>query len=500
MLPGLIHPPIPGRHGAPGHQDELGDPIACGMSFRSSSFLFVCDAIPMDYTQITDEQRQQMLDVIGVDTVDDLFVAVPPDRRFTGTLDLPPARSELELQRDLHAMAGRNRGADRAVCFMGAGAYDHFVPALIDQMITRGEFLTAYTPYQAEASQGSLQAFFEFQTQVARLAGLDVSNASLYDGASAIAEAIHLSLNHTGKRRVIMAGTVHPDYRRVVKTYMSDLPAEYIEVAPGANGVVSVDDIKAAIDFDTACVIVQSPNVHGLIEDWEGCFEAAHSEKKTLAVAVFNPIAAALLRSPGACGADVAVAEGQPLGTPLQFGGPYLGLFAAKKNLTRKMPGRLIGQTTDAEGRRSYCLTLQTREQHIKGERATSNVCTNQGLLALRATMYMSTLGPRGMREVAEQCYHKAHYLAAKIAELPGYELKYGEGGGHGFFHEFVVTCPRPAAEIQRAGKAAGLLVGVGLSQPQMGIGGENELLIAVTERRTKDEMDRLVEVLRQQA
>jgi glycine dehydrogenase subunit 1 len=369
------------------------------------------------------------------------------------------------------------------------------VPAFIDQLISRGEFLTAYTPYQAEASQGSLQAFFEFQTQVARLTGLDIANASLYEGATSLAEAVHLALNTSGKRRVLLAETLHPDYRRVVQTYLSDLPVECVDIKMNAaTGTLDASALETALDDDTACVVVQSPNFFGQIEDWQGLFATAHEKKNTLAIAVFNPIACALLKSPGACGADVAAGEGQPLGIPLQFGGPYLGLFAAKQKFTRKMPGRLIGETTDADGRRAFCLTLQTREQHIRGERATSNVCTNQGLLALRATMYMSAMGKTGLRETAEQCYHKAHYLAAQIDQLPGYELKYRGP----FFHEFVVRCPKPAEEIVEAGKPLGVLAGIPLASPQTGhVGEENDLLVAVTEKRTRDEMDSLVELLK---
>ncbi|MCK4872628.1 MAG: aminomethyl-transferring glycine dehydrogenase subunit GcvPA [Phycisphaerales bacterium] len=449
----------------------------------------------MDYTQLTDRQREEMLATIGVASVDDLFTAIPEAQRLTGLLDLPKARSELELQRDIAKLAGRNVGTDQLACFMGAGAYDHFIPTLIDHFTSRGEFLTAYTPYQAEASQGALQAFFEFQTQIARLTGMDISNASLYDGATAVVEAIHLALTHTRKRRVLVAETLLPEYRRVVRTCLSDLPVEYVAIpACAETGMTDVEALLSLIDDDTACVVVGSPNMFGLIEDWSACFAVAHEAAKTQAIAVFNPIACALLKASGACGADIAVGEGQPLGIPLQFGGPYLGLFAATKNLIRKMPGRLIGQTVDADGRRSFCLTLQTREQHIKGERATSNVCTNQGLMALRATMYMSTLGAGGLREVAEQCYHKAHYLAERITALPGYSLKYPAGA---FFHEFAVTCPKSAAEVIAAGRVRGLLPGVPLCDPQLdGAGGPNDLLIAVTEKRTKAEMDDLVDVL----
>lgn len=450
----------------------------------------------MNYTSITSDQRSQMLAAIGASSIDDLFNVIPEKSRFKGELDLPRGASELELQRELAALTSLNRGAHNSVCFMGAGAYDHFIPALVDQLILRGEFLTAYTPYQAEASQGSLQAFFEFQTQVARITGLDIANASLYEGASAVAEGVYLALNATGKRRVLVASTLHPHYRAVLDTGLADLPATLIEV-PAKDGRLDPAEVKRLADDDTACLVVQSPNFFGQIEDWQTLFDAVRSSssvgKSPLGIAVFNPIACALLRTPGECGADVAAGEGQPLGIPLQFGGPYLGLFAARREHLRRMPGRLIGQTQDAEGRRAFSLVLQTREQHIRGAKATSNICTNQGLLALRATMYLSAMGPAGLRVAAEQCWHKAHYLASRIEALPAYSLRYTGD----FFHEFVVKCPKPAAQIVNAARDAGVMAGVPLGTERVGgLGAADELLIAVTEKRTREEMDRLVDIL----
>ena len=446
----------------------------------------------MNYTQINDDQRRAMLEAIGVDSIEELFASLPPEHRLGRPLDLPPARSELELRRELAELAAANITADHFPCFMGGGAYDHFIPALVDDVAGRGEFLTAYTPYQAEASQGSLQAFFEFQTQVARLTGMDIANASLYEGANAVAEAAFMAINATGKRRILAASTLHPHHLAVLRTSCADLPAELIELPAGEDGRICPETVRDHLDDDTAAVLVQSPNVYGLIEPWTQQFAAAHEAQRTQAVAVFHPLACALLRTPGDCGADIAAGEGQPLGIPLQYGGPWLGLFAARKKLMRKMPGRLIGQTTDADGRPAYCLTLQTREQHIRGAKATSNVCTNQGLLALRATAYMTAMGPAGLRGVAERCYHKAHYAAARITQLPGYELTHP---GAAFFNEFAVNCPAPAQQIVERGRAAGLLPGVPLTK--LGIGEENHLLIAVTEKRTRQEIDRLMEVLR---
>ena len=448
----------------------------------------------MDYTQITPQQQSAMLDAIGVEDIDDLFSALPEQIRFGELLDLPPARSELELQRELADMAAHNHGPHDMVCFMGGGAYDHFYPVLIDQLISRGEFLTAYTPYQAEASQGSLQAFFEFQTQIARLTALDIANASMYEGATAVAEAVLMAVNSSGKRRVLAASTLNPDYLAVLRTYLDELPVELIEL-PAVEGRITADAVRRQMDDDTAAVVVQSPNIWGLIEDWNGCFGAAHEKDKTAAIAVFNPMACALLKKPGECGADIAAGEGQPLGVPLSFGGPYIGLFAATKDFVRRMPGRLIGRTIDADGRPAYCLTLQTREQHIRGAKATSNICTNQGLLALRATMYMTTLGKEGLRETAQQCYHKAHYLAGRIAELDGYGMKF-DGP---FFNEFCVTCPKEVTEIIEAAKRRRILAGIAPHGRRMGrIGEPNDLLIAVTEKRTKHEMDALVDVLQE--
>ena len=447
----------------------------------------------MDYVQITDEQREKMLKTIGAASVEQLYASLPVRFRLNGLLDLPPALSELDLREQLNRLAGQNRSDH--VCFLGGGAYDHFIPAVVDALAGKGEFVTAYTPYQAEASQGALQAFFEFQTQISRLTGLDVANASLYEGATALAEAAMLAVHITGKRRVLAAETLHPHYRQVLKTYLDDLPGEYVELALG-NGCIDVQTLRSALDHDTACVAIASPNVYGQIEDWSALFAATHEQDKTLAVAVCNPMACALLKRPGTCGADIAIGEGQPLGIGLQFGGPYLGLFAVKNKLMRKMPGRLVGQTTDGRGVRGFCLTLQTREQHIRGAKATSNVCTNQGLLALRATIYISAMGPQGLRQTASQCYHKAHYAAGVIEGLDGYTLAH-DGP---FFHEFMVNCPTSAAAIIEAGRGRSPGVAPGLDCAQLGIGGENQLLIAVTEKRTKQQIDALCLLLEESA
>ena len=443
----------------------------------------------MDYTQLNPQQRQEMLQTIGIEHIDELFDAIPESIRCTDGLDLLPALSELELQRNLSEMASHNHGAHDMTCFMGCGAYDHFYPVLIDQLINRGEFLTSYTPYQAEASQGSLQAFFEFQTQIARLTGLDIANASLYDGATAVAEATLLAVNTTRKSEVLIASTLHPEYIAVLRTVLSDLAIK-ITILEATAGKIAPSTVEAACTEQTAAVIVQSPNIWGQIEDWKGCFGIAHQKTSAAAIAVFNPIACGLLKTPGECGADIAAGEGQPLGNALNLGGPYLGLLAAKNSFTRKMPGRLVGMTNDEDGRRAFCLTLQTREQHIRGAKATSNVCTNQGLMAMRATMFMTANGSSGLKEMATQCWHKAHYLANEITALDGWELQFdGE-----FFNEFTVMCPCDVTKVVELGKSRGILAGVAAAGRRMqGLSKDNELIIAVTEKRTKHEMDELV-------
>ncbi|MFG0258097.1 MAG: aminomethyl-transferring glycine dehydrogenase subunit GcvPA [Phycisphaerales bacterium JB043] len=451
----------------------------------------------MHYTAITPDQQRHQLEAIGVGSIDDLFAAIPESSRFQGPLSIPGARSELDLQRSLDEMASSNTPATSMSCFAGAGSYDHFIPTFIDQLISRGEFLTAYTPYQAEASQGSLQAFFEFQTQIARLTGMDIANASLYDGATSVAEAVNLALNTTGKRRVLVASTIHPHSAQVLRTHLEDLPVEYVELPSGADGTVSPAVVAEHANDDTACLVLQSPNFLGNIENWTDAFSALRAAssvgKPPLAIAVTNPIACALLKTPGDCDADIACGEGQPLGIPMQFGGPYLGFFAAKQSFLRKMPGRLVGEATDANGRRSFALVLQTREQHIRGAKATSNVCTNQGLLALRATMHMTAMGRQGIREVAEQCWHKAHSLARRISALEGYSLRHDAQ----FFNEFVVTCPKPASEIISICVQHAILPGVALNAVGLLPNAEpHDLLIAVTEKRSADDLDALVNTL----
>ena len=352
----------------------------------------------------------------------------------------------------------------------------------------KGEFLTAYTPYQAEASQGSLQAFFEFQTMVCQLTGMDCSNASLYEGATALAEAVIMALNVTGKREILVSRGVHPHYRQVLQTYLSDLPAVYKEV-PLKNGVTDVSELESLLEADTAAVVTQSPNFLGHIERVDTITKFAHANQ-SLSIQSFNPLSLGLLKRPGEMDVDIACGEGQPLGIPLQFGGPYLGLFTCKSQFMRKMPGRLIGQTTDLDGKRAFCLTLQTREQHIRREKATSNVCTNQGLLALRASVYMATMGPAGLREAAQLSFNKTSYLVSRLKEA-GLGLRFP---GQPFFNEVLVKLNRPVKQVIADAGDAAYLAGydVGSDYPEL----SDCLLVAVTEKRTKVQIDALVELL----
>nr|BCX00332.1 MAG: putative glycine dehydrogenase (decarboxylating) subunit 1 [Bacteroidota bacterium] len=435
----------------------------------------------------TEQDRLEMLRAIGVERFEELLEPIPEAIRLKEPLRIPPALSEWEVTQLLTTLSEQNLGTDRLICFAGAGAYDHFIPAAIGAILSRSEFYTAYTPYQGEVSQGTLQAIYEFQTMVCRLTGMDVANASMYDGGSALAEAVLLACAHTERSRVVFAGKIHPLYLEVVRTYGYGQGIE-LQEAPLREGRADVEALAGLVDERVAAVVVQQPNFYGLLEDVWTIERIAHSDPKRLYIVVADPISLGLLEAPGHYGADIVVGEGQPLGIPLNFGGPYLGLFAARASLLRKLPGRLVGMTVDAAGNRAFVLTLQTREQHIRREKATSNICTNQGLMALAATIYMALLGKEGLREVAEQCYHRAHYLAERIAELPGYGLLYSGP----FFREFVVRTPRSASEIVERLLEEGFLAGVPLDR-----WGEPGLLVAVTEKRSRQEMDRFVEALR---
>ncbi len=365
-----------------------------------------------------------MLETIGVASVNDLFTTIPLPFQLNRALDVPPALTEMELQQHISELARRNASADDAVCFLGGGSYDHFIPSVVDVVASRSEFYTAYTPYQAEASQGSLQAFFEYQTLIAQLTGLDVSNASLYEGGSAVAESVLMAISINPDRpKVVIAESVHPEYRLTLSTYLANLNKQIVTV-PTPGGAIDPAELAKVVDDQTLCVIVQHPNFFGNLEAVYAVSSLCKA-KGALFVSSIDAISLGILKRPGQYGADIAVGEGQCLGTAMQFGGPYLGLMACREEFVRKIPGRIVGQTVDRTGKRCWVLTLQTREQHIRREKATSNICTNQGLFALRAAVYLSALGPQGLRETANLCLQKAHYLADELCKIPGVSLKF---------------------------------------------------------------------------
>lgn len=439
------------------------------------------------YIPITEADRAEMLRVIGVEQVEELFGAVPPEVRFPH-LDLPRPLSEIELRRELSARSGVNAHAGTYSIFLGAGAYNHFVPAAVDQILRRGEFFTAYTPYQPEVSQGTLQAIFEYQSLVCALTGMDVANASHYDGGTALAEAAIMAVAATrGRRTVLVHPSVNPQYRAVMRTL---LQGAGITIAGDEHPDASPAAVAARLDDATAALVVQSPDFFGALHDWKPLAEAAH-RAGALLVAHFDPIALGLFQTPGSAGADIATAEGQPLGVGLGFGGPYLGIFCCARQHVHKIAGRLVGVTRDVENQLAYVLTLRAREQDIRRERATSNICTNQGLMALAAAVYMSLMGRQGMRQVAELCYHRAHYAAAEIAKLPGFQVL--DRGP--FFKEFAVACPRPVGQLNAALRERGIIGGYDLAPdyPQLG----DAMLLCVTEMNSRQEIDALVDGLR---
>jgi glycine dehydrogenase subunit 1 len=443
----------------------------------------------MPYFPNTESDRREMLKAIGAGSIDELFSMIPAELRLTRGLCVPQGMGELELTAHLAELAGNNTSAAEAVCFLGGGCYDHFIPAVVDMVAARSEFYTAYTPYQAEASQGSLQAFFEYQTLIAELTGMDVSNASMYDGGSAAVEAVLMAMHTTGRSRVVTAASVHPEYRQTLATYLANLGAEVVTL-PAPGGTIAPAELAAAVNAETACVLVQHPNFFGCIEEVEQLAEIAHRNGALFIVAV-DPISLGLLKRPGEYGADIVVAEGQSLGNPMAFGGPYLGIMACREQFVRRMPGRLIGQTVDRRGNRCWVLTLQTREQHIRREKATSNICSNEGLIALRATVYLSLMGPSGMRSVAELCLQKARYAAERLAAVPSLSPAFDRPT----FKEFVVRVKNGSVDslIEKA-LQENVFAGVPLARwyPEL----SDCMLVAVTEKRTKAEIDRLAAVV----
>jgi glycine dehydrogenase subunit 1 len=441
----------------------------------------------MSYIPHTNTEIEEMLQAVGVKRLEDLFPDVPADVRFP-ELDLPPSLTQMETAAALEELADVNFAGGKEAMFLGAGAYNHYSPPIVNHTILRGEFLTAYTPYQPEVSQGTLQAIFEYQSMICALTGMDVANASHYDGATSLAEAVILALNtRTKRKRIVLSAGVNPMYREVVRTYTQGMD---LTLVGDEDWRVDLNDLAAMLDEETAMVAVQYPDFFGQISDIEGLVRIAHKHGVLVCV-VTDPIALGLLKPPGWMGADIVVGEGQGLGIPMSFGGPYLGFFATRDEHVRKMAGRLVGETTDVNGKAGYVLTLATREQHIRRSRATSNICTNQGLMALAATVYMCAMGKHGLRKVAELCWHKAHYAADEIEKLEGYSVD----RSNQFFLEFVVQCPIPVAEINDyLIEEYGIIGGYDLSQDYPDR--ENQMLIAVTEMNTRAQIDALVEAL----
>jgi glycine dehydrogenase subunit 1 len=441
----------------------------------------------MAYIPHTEVERQQMLAAIGVTTIEDLFEAVPASHRFP-KLDLPKAMSEMDIVREMSAMAEANEDASDFALFRGAGAYHHFIPSVVNHTILRGEFLTAYTPYQPEISQGTLQVIFEYQSMMVALTGMDAANASHYDGATSLAEAVTVAFEvGRGKRkRFLLSYGINPQYREVVRTYHQGRNWDIT----GDEQPRTLDELIAQIDDTTAMVAVGYPNFLGQIEDLSKVAEAAHAKGALLCV-VANPMALGMFKSPGEMGADIVVGEGQPMGIPLSFGGPYLGFFAIKQEYVRKIAGRIVGETVDADGRKAYVMTLRPREQDIRREKASSNICTNQGLMSLAACVYMSLMGKTGLRKVAELNYHKAHYAARQINAIQGYKVLDEKP----FFNEFAVKCLKPVSEINDALIENGIIGGYDLGKDYAHL--KDHMLLAVTEMNSKEEIDTLVEVLR---
>jgi len=431
--------------------------------------------MPSPYLPNTDADRSAMLREIGVSSIEELFQDIP-ERFRHAHFNLPPPISELELKKELRQLASHNVSLDEYACFLGAGSYRHFIPSIVSHITGRSEFYTAYTPYQAEVSQGTLQPVYEYQSLVCQLTGMEVSNAGMYDGSTAAAEAAIMACTITKKGKVAVLTTLNPTYRKVIDTYVG-----------GRN--LSLDTVELSsnhLSSDRACLIIQQPNFFGYFEEMEAYVQKAH-DIGALLIVIADPISLGMFKPPGDYGADIVVAEGQPLGIPISFGGPYLGIFACRKEYVRQMPGRIVGKTVDAEGKPGYVMTLVTREQYIRRERATSNICTSEALMALAAAVYLATLGKRGLRQVAELCYHKAHYAAEAIGKLKGYSLAFQQP----FFKEFVIRCPVAPRKINDALFKEGIIGGLDISHII-----DNGMLLCVTEVNTKQDIDRLVEIL----
>ncbi len=442
----------------------------------------------MSFVPNTEEDRNEMLKTIGVSSFEELIKSIPEKIRLNKKLNLPPALSEWEAIKLMQNYANKNKDASAYTCYLGGGAYDHFIPSIVGMVLERPEFKTAYTPYQAEVSQGTLQAMYEYQSMICTLTGMDVSNASQYDGGSALAEAALMANAYNKKTTVFYAGSVNPLYKQVVSSICSGRRLQFKEFVSD-DGTCDLNSLKKEIKNEVSAVIVQQPNVYGNLEEVHEIEKTAHSNGALFIVSV-DPISLGILQAPGEYNADVVVAEGQSLGIPMSYGGPYLGIFAAKKEFVRKIPGRLSGVTKDLDGKRGFVLTLQTREQQIKREKATSNICTNQGLMMLASTVYMATMGKQGIKEVAEQCIQRAHYLASNIKKIPGFKLMNDKP----FFKEFLVETPVEPKEIIEDAENEGILAGIDMGRfPECKPG----LLVAVTEKRSKEDMDKFIGFLK---
>lgn len=444
----------------------------------------------MPYLYNTPEDQQAMLASIGAADVDELFDVIPDELKLTRPLNIPRALGELELEQHIRELGSKNLHASNSVCFLGGGSYDHFVPAVVDTIGSRSEFYTSYTPYQAEVAQGNLQAMFEYQSMITRLTGLEISNSSLYDGGSAAAEAVLMAIDSTRRRgRVVVAGSLHPEYRLTIETYLENLGVEVVTVG-APHGTVDIGEFVTQVNDQTACVVLQHPNFFGCLEDADAIAQVAR-DAGALTVGVFDPISLGLLKRPGDWGADIAVAEGQSLGTPMSYGGPVLGILACRESLVRRLPGRIVGTTTDRRGNPCYTLTLQTREQHIRREKSTSNVCSNQALFALRATVYLSLLGPQGLRDTANLCLQKSHYAAQQLVSTGRFELAFESPT----FKEFVIRDKENNVQaLIEDATGEGFLAGIPLRTwyPDLA----DCMLVCVTEKRTKTEIDKLVDLL----
>ena len=444
----------------------------------------------MRYIPNTDAERQAMLEAMGLSAIEALFDNIPAELRYTGPLNIPKALSEQEVLRHMRTLAGRNANVEDYAAFLGAGAYHHFIPSIVPVLTSRGEFMTAYTPYQPEMAQGTLQAVYEYQTLICQLTDMEVANASLYDGSTGVAEAVLMARRITQCDEVLMSEAVHPEYRAVLHTYVQNLGVQVCEMPVDEAGQTPLSQVQERLSPRTACVVVQSPNFLGVIEDLTGFAEVLHRDTALLVQVVAEPVALGLLKSPGTWGADIVVGEGQAFGNTLSYGGPYLGFFATRDRYVRQMPGRLVGETVDTEGRRGYVLTLSTREQHIRREKATSNICTNEGLCALAATIHLCTLGKIGLRRLAELNLQRATYARQQLAAIPGCRVPFSGPT----FNEFVLETPQLAGRLIRQLSPQHLIPGIDLGRfyPER----SHQLLMCVTEMNSRADIDRLCAAL----